>query len=219
MVDTPTIVTYCTVDDVRRIIQSSVKFADDDKPSSEDIRKMITSAENEINRRTRHAWKSVTVTNEYHDYPVPVSTSHIRDGMPIKLDHRAVTQFTSGTDKIEIWDGSAWTDWVATKVEGRSGDFWVDYTNGVIYLRHLTYYFQRKAIRVTYRYGEAAVPEAVRDATAFLVAADVIMNDDSVQLLNETGSNGFQMTIDMKAKAFENRAERKLREFMEFFAV
>lgn len=223
MVNTPTTVTYCTVEDVRRTLQSSVKFADDDAPSNEDVRKVITSCESEINRRTRHAWKAVTVTDEYHDYPRPISTNHFRDGIPLKLDHRAVKTFDHASgDKLEIWDGSNYIDWVDPangRVESRARDFWVDYTNGVIYLRQFAYYSQVKAVRCTYRYGDSTVPESVRDATAFLAAADLIMNDDSVQLLNETGNNGFQMTVDMKARAFENRAERKLREFMEFFSI
>lgn len=221
MVDSPTTTTYCTVDDVRRILSSVISFADDDAVTNEDVRKFIRSAETRINKITRHSWKEVIVTDEYYDLPSRALMD--RAGfVPIFLNHRKVRPIaTASGDKVEVWDGSTWLDWAGVgsgKVYSRSGDFWLNGADGILYVKKSVVGDERDAVRVTYRYGESAVPEDIRDASAQLAASAIIMNDDRTMLMSESSQN-MQMSAGAKSRLLEERALKALADYTEVYAV
>ena len=82
-------------------------------PTSTEVENFINEAEDFIDKETNHAWRPVTVTNEYHDVDAAFSGLY-RSELPVKLNHRSIRTMTSGTDKIEIWSGTNWIDLVLT---------------------------------------------------------------------------------------------------------
>lgn len=157
-------------------------FNKDSTPDVQSVHRMINNAEDDIDARTHDAWRSKSVVNEYHDRPF--ERADWWTGTAISLDNKGLTNFVSGTDKIEVYDGSdtsrVWTDWVATRTEGRNSDWWVDYTNGIVYLKGWWYLHSKSAVRVTYRYGQSSVPNDIRDCCAMIVAKKLLMSDQHV---------------------------------------
>ncbi len=144
-------------------------------PPVDEVRDMIDDMEAKFEAMTHHAWRAITVTEEFHHRDFRKAS--FWPGMQIGLHHRKVRAFVSGTDKIEIWNGSSWVDWVATRTEGRGNDFWLDYTNGILFVRGIYFWHTTSAIRVTYRYGEATVPADVRSCIAMMVARELLATD------------------------------------------
>lgn len=206
--------TYCEAKDVKRILQKSASFSQGTAPSVEEIDTTINRFERYFDNQTQHAWRSTLITNEYHD--LPIGPYNLSTGRPIKLLHRSIRTFTSGTHKIEVWDGANWVDWIsdANYQEGRGKDYWIDYENGVIYLKLRYTYHWQKAIRVTYAYGEDNVPEDVRDAVALFTAAEILTSDDRVMVTAETG-DPTRMPHDIRASSWRKTANTILNSYKE----
>lgn len=203
---------YCTASDVQRIIQPENAFDSDTNPSLTEVNAFIAAKSEFIDGETGHAWRSRTVTDEYYDIKSPsrrhgYGRGHFHHiGIPVRLRNRKIRTFdTSEGDKLEIWDGNSYVDWITDKTEGRNEDFWVDHTDGIIYLRHFYPYFREKGVRITYRFGEITIPTDIRDAAAFLVAADIISADDRSQVVPETG-DPTRMTHDNRVSRWRNNA-------------
>lgn len=197
------------------ILQQETAFGSTTSPTSTQVEAAINAMEDHIDQETGHAWRTVTVSEEYHDLPIVWNRD---EGARISLRHRSVADFTSETDLLEIWDGASWVDWVATKTEGRANDFWVDYTDGVIYINWAYGVHRTKAVRVTYRYGESSVPNDIKEACALLAAARILSADDRSNLLAETG-DPTRMSHDSRATRWRDRAYRILESRKEFVTV
>lgn len=142
-------------------------------PTLEQVQQRIMAESDWIDQHTGHSWRARTVRDEFHNFE---NTYYWRAGMPIKLLKRDVRTplDSSEGDKIELWDGDGYTDWVAdpAKTEGRNGDYWVNEPEGMLYIYRRQIFFRRhREIKLTYRYGKEKVPQAVRDACARRVAA------------------------------------------------
>jgi len=201
--------TYCTADDVRRVLQVDFDFSSQKLPTDTDVEASIEEAEDEIDQETQHAWRAVTVTNEFYDIPIQAYREGV--GTPIHLKHRNVRTLASGSgDKLEVWDGSSYEDWLTTKTEGRANDYWLDEELGILYIRRYWKYYWKKAIRMTYRYGESTVPKDIRKATAMLAAIDFIMSDDLSASLNETGDS-MRVGHESRIEIMRERVEKIIR--------
>lgn len=183
------VVTYCAATDVQRVLNKPTAFSSSTTPTSTQVESFINEAEDEIDRRTQHAWKSTSVSNEYYDIPsYPVRLEGFTTGFEINLRHRKITTLATPTDKLEVWNGSSWVDWVATKTEGRANDYWLDLEQGKLFIKNFYLFFRRKGIRMTYRYGESSVPKDIQRAAAMLAAIQILRMEDRSMILNETGS-------------------------------
>lgn len=178
-------VTYCTADNVASLLRlvdsAGVRFDPDgaSDPTQSEIEGWINEAEDYIDEHTHHAWRSTVVTNETHDY-------HMRwDGFgdiehAVTLRNRAVLTFSHTTDKIELWNGSAWKDILDPAngcTEARDKDYWVDYQLGIIYLVAQRPLMGRGMVRVTYRYGETVVPGDIKRAAELFVGIQYLQSD------------------------------------------
>lgn len=182
---TTTAITYATPAGVSALL-GGIKFDMISMPTLAHVASMIVESEGDLNRDTDHSWKEVTITEELPD----ILDHYHQGGRPVYLRHMSIKDFTSGTDKIEVWDGSSWTDWVATKTEGRADDFWVDYNKGIVFLNNLTYEPQvRDKVRVTYRYGDDTVPADIKKACEMYTAIKLVTGDDRSNILPEGGDN------------------------------
>lgn len=187
-------VTYTTaakVSSLLRLIvpttQARLTFSASTDPTLLEVEALINSAEDQIDEHTHHAWRVKTVTDEYHDLEA-LYTGMYRAELPVKLNHRSIRTLVSGTDKIEIWNGSLWVDLVLAAngyTEGRGSDYWVDYTHGIIYFCEEKPQWAEHGVRVTYRYGEATVSKAVEEACTKLAAMNIAENDSYVIQLPE----------------------------------
>ena len=187
-------VTYTTaakVSSVLRLMDASnetrlVLSASTD-PTSTEVETIIERKEDLIDRETHHAWRAVTADTEVIDIPGNCYNFHQRQ-FAIPLKHRKINTLVSETDKIELWDGSAWVDLVLTAngyTEGRGDDYWLDYELGILYLTGKRPYILDKGVKVTYRYGEASVPGDIEEACTKLAAIDLLETNDYVIVLPE----------------------------------
>lgn len=179
-------VNYCTSLQVAEFIGITTDFTTSTNPKKVAVERWIASNQKSINKRTMHAWETVTVTEEVrHQDSLPYG---FREGIKVFLNHRTIKTFVSGTDLLEVWDGTQWLDYVANKVEDRNRDFWVDYPRGIISIRNLTF-FKYFSVRVTYRYGETSVDTDIRKACILMTASDIAKMDDRSVLFPEGTSN------------------------------
>lgn len=185
--------TYCTVDDVEKFLQISGRSSST-KPSTQDIIKLILQTERRIDRKTKSSWKFNEVTMEYYDFS-DAMVSRYRDNPgrfrfyddrgKIPLRHRNIRKIT----KMEVWDGSNWIDYITTYTEGRGKDYWVDYTEGVVYFWSRWPWRIRNAVRINYQWGENEVPEDIKEACIKCVARQLVTSDDYSVLFPEGSSN------------------------------
>jgi hypothetical protein len=203
-------VTYCTSSDIFSFLQLGKKypgktdFDDTTLPKNTEIEDWINESEDDIDFETMHAWREKTVTNEVHHLNPPVY--HYRDGYPISLSNRSIKELDSNSgDKLEIWDGSKWEDYLTERTEGRNKDYWVDTTSGIIWIKLRYGIYKYFLVRVTYRYGESIVPKNVKRACVNLTAIRVLMSDDRTVILPEGTDN---MTYDNKIKDMREEAEK-----------
>jgi len=195
-------VTYCAATDVSAFLQVSA-FSTSTTPTLAQVEALINENEDYIDSETMHAWRSVTVTNETHNLTIPTNRN---DGTKIALMNRKITTFASGTDKIEVWNGNTWYDYVANLTEGRNNDYWVDYSMGFIFIKSFPEFLPKEfSVRVTYRFGETSVKKDIKKACVLLTARDVISSDDRTVLLPEGADGG---TYDKKISEWEKRAEK-----------
>ena len=161
-------------------------------PSKEEVERIILRKTDAIDRATGHAWRERKVVNEMRDIDGPY---YWNSGVPVPLRHREiVTPLDSAKgDKIEVWEGENYNDWVSNPdyTEGRDGDYWVHVEAGILYIYRRPLYINRLNLRVSYRYGSDAqygVPRDVEEATAKMTAAELIRSDLYGQLV--PGSDG-----------------------------
>ncbi len=160
------------------------EFSSSTIPSLAEVNDMILAAEDMIDSKTGHAWRERTVTDEIHDYENALYTAPKeaeRDCRGIKLSHRKIRSLTSGTDEINVWNGSSYTEYVADKTEGRNDDFWVDSQKGILYFKDSTPSRVVQSVKVTYRYGDSSVPDDVRELTALMAARRIMMSHDHIK--------------------------------------
>lgn len=153
-------------------VGSKSVFNNRTSPTRAEVEDLINQAEDYIDDETRHGWRVKTATDEYHNLNAYHWTF---TGLGVKLLHRMVKAMdTLEGDKIEVWLGSSWIDYVTTRSEGRANDFWLDYTNGISYLRTWYIRYHQSSLRITYRYGESSVTNTIKRACILLATADVL---------------------------------------------
>lgn len=148
-------------------------------PTRDQVEMRIMAESNWIDQHTGHAWRDRRVVDEHKSLSNTMggaSSYYWRAGTPIKLMKRSIRTPLDPEkgDKIEIWQGNEWKDWVAddTMTEGRDGDYWVEESTGTLYIYRRHIFFQRhKEVRVSYRFGKDRVPQTIRDVCARRVAA------------------------------------------------
>lgn len=179
---------YCLPTDVKRQLRLNQEFSASTNPTETEVYSFIEDAMTEIDTLTRRAWRTLTVSEERHDVPEKFVYEY-GVGLKLKLGHRFVKDFDADEgDKIEVWNGQSWEDWVQTKTEGRANDYWVNNKDGYLHLFQRYWFHKKEAVRVTYRYGEGTVPKDIRKACTYLAAIEVLDSDDYSAMVNDTGS-------------------------------
>lgn len=158
---------YTTPKKVGDFLRRKDDFDGNSEPTKANIENLIKEAESRIDTDTGKTWRLTQETEELHN----IEFDYMYDtGKPVYLNFRDMKTFDSNEgDLLEVWNGSAWENWLSTRTEARNRDFWVDYTQGIVYFNT---FFLRKdaAIRVTYRHGglETLLNGALDDSTTTL---------------------------------------------------
>ncbi len=168
--DTDMIKDYTTAQNAKVQIRS--EFSTRSKPNITEVEGLINEAEGKIDVETHHGWRE-KIKTETHS--IKARYYNIYTGIEIHLKQRQVKALNAGSgDVLEVWKGNEWEDWLANKTEGRENDYWLNQTNGVLYLRQHYFYYRKDAIRITFRYGETIVPEDITRCATLLAAADIL---------------------------------------------
>ena len=176
-------VTYCTVEDVSDFMR--VPISSTTTPTKAQVEKVINRKEEILDRRIGHTFgRNKTITNEIHDLPLLYTFGW---GTPIYLQHRNIRDLSNvAGDKIEVWKGES-NEYDDILTDSQWYQF--DPVYGRLYLRGFIFSIMRKnRIRVTYRFGDATVPEDVEDACIKLVAIDLLTTSFRMDRLPVGGS-------------------------------
>ncbi len=208
-------VTYCTTAQVASFLQVDA-FSVSTSPTDTEVAEFINRAEQYIDEKTHHAWRSTTVTSrlldvyeQYDDVSVAgyICSAHLPHG-----------RITNPLTSLKVYDGSTFVEWISSKTEGYNDDYWIDYDRGIIYFRNTYPYRKENAIIVSYAYGAGAVPKDIEKAAILLAAADVLAGDDYTHLIPE-GSYSTRMTNKSKIEAWRSEAEKIIAQRSELVTV
>lgn len=193
---------YCSVYDVAQVLGVKVdRFDENSWPAKETVSMLIKSNMDFIDRYTNSAWRerkrwedpdAGSQGYEYHRIQARSWFGYSWLGNQIVLKKRKVRQLNPSLgDSMQVWNGRDWEEWLGVRNEGYSGDFWVDYDNGVVYLRRIFWYggWYGHTFRIKYRYGGGVVPQDIRLACAYLTAINLVEGSDYNVLLPEGVGN------------------------------
>ena len=221
---------YCAHADISAFLQVDAFHATDTTPTISQVESFINMAEERVDQLTDHAWhtsRAKAVTEERGRIQRVMSNS-VNDRGRIQLRHYPILNMDSGTDKLHIWDGGNYVEYIAgktgddtiTNVTGK--DYWIDKERGTIYLNSYNQFNLLSdapsgvTAYVTYRYATAATPQDIKQATIYFTAAMIAMNDDlnlmqegDDSMDNATRSQKFE-DMGMKILIDNKRTGRKL---------
>ena len=212
---------YCTSSQVASFLQVP-SFSGSTTPSGGHVDDFIAMAEERIDQLTDHAWatsRAKTVTEERGRIQRVMSNS-VNDRGRIQLRHYPILNMDSGTDKLHIWDGGNYVEYIAgktgddtiTNVTGK--DYWIDKERGTIYLNSYNQFNLLSdapsgvTAYVTYRYATATTPADIKQATIYFTAAMIVMNDD----LNLMQEGDDSMDNATRSQRFEEMAMKLLKD-------
>lgn len=172
------VVTYSTAALVSGLLQID-DFSGTTTPTQTEVEAFINRAEDYIDEYTNKAWRATTIAREQHSF-WPYNLYRLYYPPRVHLKHPFVKTFSGASgDKLEVFEGTSYTDWIADAghTEGRgTGDFFVNYEDGVIYFeKKFPLIWRPDQVRVTYRYGETTVPKWVEDVATKMAAMDVLL--------------------------------------------
>jgi len=184
-------------------------------PSLDHVMDEIKRAGEYIENKTDHSWRASSITDEYHELDLRYL---VQDGRTVWLKHRWVKTLSNAEgDKIEVFDGSNWINYVTDKTEDRNGgDFWVNYTDGILFIRLYNYTRRKWKVRATYRYGDPVLPADITEAATKLAAMNLISSEDRTIILPEGAGS---MGNSSKIAEWRVRVESIIRNYMEFRTV
>lgn len=178
-------------------------------PTQAEVEDFINEAEENIEKTCQTAWgtRLLQKTDEWHDYFYDYLESSI------KLELGDVITFdTAEGDKLEVWDGANWIDWIATLTEGRDDDFYVDYRLGKIYFHNRRPSYRKNGIKVTYRVrASATVPKPIKAACALSVGI-LLGNSEFASILFPAGESENNTPEDRMTR-WENQINNKLKKY------
>ena len=178
-------------------------FDGDTNPTDIEVDDIINETEDYIDEYAEYAWRTKTVTKEYHDFISRFNrwgTYIDRAGYRI-FEFQTKRKPLASVIKIEAWKStsSGWVDYVANHTLGEAmydGDYWVDTEDSQIYLFNKFPLVGKKTLRITYTYGETSVPNAIRRVTDLLAGA----------MINERYE--MYMQVDKDSSPALNQAEK-----------
>lgn len=192
--------TYCTPLQVAKFVfGDTFAFSNQTKLSDATINDYILMNESNIDAFLNVSYKSNTVSDEYHDLNIRGKDNEGFIG--IMLDNSPL--ITRDSDwKIEVWDTDSYVDYITSKTEGRSEDYYIDYKLGIIYI-NVSDYGNHRA-RITYKWGNSSVPAVVKQLCILKTALNIVDADDYVGSVSESGENKLATKRDSYLKQIKS---------------
>lgn len=201
----PTVPSYCQVSDVYEVLQKPAPSAhnDEGEPSTAAINRRILAAESEIDRVCNTSWRIRRELLEYHDWKTFTDEEF---WIIVALKNRPVRTLDAALgDGLEVRQGGVWVDYLAQYTQGPNGQFWVQEPEGFLRIRRGPFeYTDQARVRITYRYGESAVPADIGEACAMLVAARLSSSD--LVATGGQGGNMDRLQMDPRVRAWKHDA-------------
>lgn len=207
-------VTYTTTDKVAQLLQRPVFASSGATPTSTVVTDFILRAEGIIDAFFETAWRNSKVTEELHTIQNAETTPYWTYPLYVQLNFGpALASSVTYPWKIEVWNGSAWVDWVATKTLGMGSDYYIDYAESRIYFKKGWPMFRHKnGIRVTYYFGSATVPRDIEDLATRMAAKDVLLMD-TTRVIASGGHPGIERpTVDGTLRMLDEDIKRRMDE-------
>ena len=196
---------YISITDVIRFLQ--IDITSTSKPNEASVEDIIGRMEDLFDKKTNNSWRTKIINEEYANFLNNNSYS---------LLHRNIKTFNSlEGDKLEVWTGNEWEDYLQTKEEGKNKDFWVNYNAGIIFLKRNyffgnQYYDKNSNVKVTYRYGKDVVPGDVKEEIILMVAIDIITMYPGNVFYTE-GTNTVNMNQEQRVNLWKEKIEEIIR--------
>jgi len=202
---------YCQPQDVGDLL--NIQITDQTKPSRQQVIKIINAMQDQIDKRTRTAWRTVTVTDEYHDLE---GEWHYGWGFQIGLLHRNVKDFDyNAGDRVQFWDGSAYAD-ILTSAGLPTGIVLLKDIGVVAFKTYSYTWVVSKRFRFTYRYGNDTVPAAIRFACAKMTAIEILK---SAMFWNVLPIGSDRMALSETLRAWQEDVDNELASYTEITAL
>jgi hypothetical protein len=209
---------YTSADDVQQYLQFATPFSATSRLTLQAVEALIDGVESEIDNRTYHAWRPRRVVDEYGTVRYDTTMRLGRPAPYMELKHWMVRPLdTLQGDKLEIWTGGIYQDWLlpATgKLSGRVADYFLEERPGKIFFMQgfpVVYRFS-EGVRVTYRYGEYDVWGDVHMQATKMAAAEVLRTSPDI-MVAQGGPEGPQMQKPGEALAqLDASIEKKFRD-------
>ena len=194
--------TYTTAGNVSELLGIPT-FTASTQPTLTQVETIISRKEDRIDQKLMHSWRENTITDLF----VNLSFIDARNGARFDLpDYTIKTLATGSGDKLEVWDGTAYVDFLVSKTAGRADDFWLDEVLGVLYIKTGVQRTTKKPIRITYRTGETTVTGDIEDLATLMTAVDVL---NSYPLVINFADDGNSQTNNQQQKIDIYKADIK----------
>jgi hypothetical protein len=228
-------ITYTTAAKVQAVLGRTTAFnTSSTTPTSTQVEVWIAEAEDYIDDQTHHSWKGDS-TNKGRSSGLETHNFDFRNfargahrhndyltGYEVPLLHRSVLD-TTGTafatsdgvatfnstagDSFKIFNGASWVNWLTSKTEGKTGDYWVDGPSGTLFIRRFFYFEEIRMIRICYRYGEITVPSDICEAATLYTAIKVLESENAVA--NVPSGPGMDVVpIERRCERWERKIQR-----------
>lgn len=176
-------------------------------PTKDEVEAFINDAEADIDDITSQAWgtRAVQILDEYHDI------WRLGRELSIHLKQANILPFeTSEGDKLEVWNGSAWVEWIDTYTEGRGADYFVDHRLGKIYFLNYRPREGEYKIKISYRYNSGStVPSPIKRSCALKVGLAIASTPSGVTLFPEgEESTNFKDITDLWQKEIDSKLSK-----------
>jgi len=166
--------TYTNISKVQSFMGlASTTFTPTSIPTDSAIANMILGNEGEIDSFLMTSYKSNTVSNEFHDLIYKAADDE--GFIPIFPKYRPLRTKDSSW-KIEVWDGSTYTDYITSKTESRANDYYIDYNKSIIYVKPIAY--DDHYLKLTYTWGHSSVPYEIEKLCTLKTALNLVDLDD-----------------------------------------
>ena len=192
-------------------------FTEQTRPQYSEVTELIEQVQADIDAFCRTTWKAAgeAITGEHRDYhPATDRFGRHRDYSDRGRTYARFRPIISW-DKVEVWDGSNYVDFIATKTSGRAADYWTEDNKGLFHYANSYPYRIRRSVKLEYTYGHASIPKDIKKATIRLVASEMLMYEDNTMNLTEGG--GESINHQQRADMLEKKAYQVLMMHQEYY--
>ena len=149
---------YTSPDDVRRLLRLKRAYSSTSNPNVDQVDSLIEQKMDVIDSEMRTSFR-LSRTREKHSIRNGSMSAFSYDGSRVFLGNKNIVTPLSASagDSLKVYNGSTDEEWVGVKSESRgTGNFWIDDTLGILFVKNIFSYNNYLSIDVTYRFNGGA---------------------------------------------------------------